>query len=69
MAQLLAGRLDKETGRPTGPRGKRIVRRHDLSEFTLSANSAVGLHLDGDFIGERDKVRFTAVPDAIRVVC
>jgi diacylglycerol kinase family enzyme len=69
MSQLLAGRIDKETGVAVGPHGKHIVRYHDLSEFTLSAKSPVGLQLDGDFIGQLDKVRFTAVPDAIRVLC
>lgn len=69
MSQLVVGRLDKETERPAGPHGKHVVRYHDLSEFTLGANSPVGLQLDGDFVGELDKVRFTAVPAAIRVVC
>jgi diacylglycerol kinase family enzyme len=69
MTQLLAGRLDKETERAIGPHGKHVVRLHDLSEFTLSAKLPAGLQLDGDFIGELDKVHFTAVADAIRVVC
>jgi diacylglycerol kinase family enzyme len=41
----------------------------DLSEFTVGAKLPAALQLDGDFIGELDKVRFTAVPEAIRVVC
>lgn len=69
LSQLYAGRTDKDTGAPLGPHGKHIVGLHDLSEFTLSANSPVGLQVDGDFIGQRGKVRFTAVPEAIRVVC
>ena len=47
----------------------RLCDFHDLSEFTLSASSPVGFQVDGDFIGERNKVRFTSVPAAIRVVC
>jgi diacylglycerol kinase family enzyme len=69
MAQLLLGRRDKETTEPVGPHGKQVVHFHDLSEFTLSATSPVGLQVDGDFIGERSKVRFTSVPAAIQVVC
>lgn len=69
MTQLLIGRLDKETALPVGPHGKQVVHFHDLSEFTLSASSPVSFQVDGDFIGERNKVRFTSVPAAIRVVC
>jgi diacylglycerol kinase family enzyme len=69
MTQLLMGRRDKETALPVGPHGKQVVHFHDLSEFTLSASSPVSFQVDGDFIGERNKVRFTSVPAAIRVVC
>jgi len=69
MTQLLMGRKEKGSDTPVGPHGKHVLRLHDLSEFTLSANSRIGFHVDGDFLGERDKVRFTAVSDAIRVVC
>jgi diacylglycerol kinase family enzyme len=67
--QLLVGRQSTETGLPIGPHGKHVLRLHDLSEFTLSAKSPAGIQVDGDYLGERDKVRFTAVPAAIRVVC
>ena len=69
MTQLLVGRRSKDTELPVGPHGKQVVHFHDLSEFTLSASSPVGFQVDGDFIGERNKVRFTSVPAAIRVVC
>jgi diacylglycerol kinase family enzyme len=67
--QLLAGRREKETQTVMGPHGKQVLRLHDLSEFTLSAKLPSGLQVDGDYLGERDEVRFTAVPNAIRVVC
>jgi diacylglycerol kinase family enzyme len=69
MVQLLAGRRSKETGLAIGPHGKHVIRLHDLSEFTLSAKLPAGLQVDGDYLGEQDEVRFSAVPDAIRVVC
>jgi diacylglycerol kinase family enzyme len=69
MAQLLLSRRDRATDEPFGPHGKQVVHLHDLSEFTLSATSPVSFQVDGDFLGERSKVRFTAVPEAIRVVC
>src|SRR5215475_2268294 len=69
MAQLLLGRWDRDVDAPVGPHGKQVVHFHDLSEFTLSATSPVALQVDGEFLGERDKVRFTSAPAAIRVVC
>ncbi len=69
MSQLLSGRKIKGSDLPVGPHGKHVLRLHDLSEFTLTAKSRIGFHVDGDFLGERDKVRFSAVPKAIRVVC
>jgi diacylglycerol kinase family enzyme len=69
MAQLLAGRVDKESGEKIGPHGKQVLRLHDLPEFTLRAKLSAGLQLDGEYLGEQDEVRFSAVQDAIRVVC
>jgi len=62
MAQLLL------RGR-RGPHGRRVLRRHDLDEFGLRANEPVAFQLDGDYLGAREKVRFTAVPSALRVFC
>ncbi len=56
-------------GRPAGPRGRRVLRLHDLAEFGLRANEPVAFQLDGDYLGAREKVRFTAVPSALRVFC
>ncbi|MDG4769267.1 diacylglycerol kinase family protein [Solwaraspora sp. WMMD792] len=60
LAQVAASRPD--------PRGRQLVRLHDLSEFTLSATQPQAFQLDGDYLGERLKVRFTAVREALRVV-
>jgi diacylglycerol kinase family enzyme len=50
------------------PRGRYQLRLHDALDLTLTADQPVGLQVDGDFVGQRRSVRFTAVPDALRVV-
>jgi len=51
------------------PHGRQMLTLHDLSEFTLRAARPLAFQLDGDYLGDRTKVTFTAVPDAIRVFC
>lgn len=60
-AQILTRRRD--------PRGRQMLRLHDLTEFTLRAARPLALQMDGDYVGERTKVAFSAVPDALRVFC
>lgn len=50
------------------PRGRATLARHDLAEFTLHADRPVAFQIDGEYVGEREQVRFLAVPNAIRVV-
>jgi diacylglycerol kinase family enzyme len=60
-SQLLRGR----------PRiaGKQVLALHDVYSFGLRAYRPLAFQLDGDYLGERGKVEFVAVPEAIRVVC
>jgi len=51
------------------PHGRQILTLHDMSEFALRAARPLAFQLDGDYLGDRTKVTFTAVPDAIRVFC
>lgn len=51
------------------PRGKQVARWHDLSEFTVTSTMPQAFQVDGDYLGEREKVRFAAVPEALRVIC
>ncbi|NLU76883.1 diacylglycerol kinase family lipid kinase [Micromonospora sp. HNM0581] len=51
------------------PRGRKILQLHDMPEFTLVAGRPQAFQLDGDYLGEREKVRFTSVPAALRVIC
>jgi diacylglycerol kinase family enzyme len=51
------------------PHGSQVVRLHDVPEFSLLADRPQAFQLDGDYLGEREKVRFTSVPGALRVIC
>ncbi|MFI2661157.1 diacylglycerol/lipid kinase family protein [Micromonospora carbonacea] len=51
------------------PRGRQVLQLHDLAEFTLVASRPQAFQLDGDYLGEREKVRFASVPAALRVIC
>ncbi|MEV0000728.1 diacylglycerol kinase family protein [Micromonospora sp. NPDC050980] len=55
--------------RQPDPHGKQVLRLHDLAEFTLVTTRPLPFQLDGDYLGEREKVRFTSVPAALRVIC
>ena len=41
---------------------------HDVAEFTLRASRPMALQLDGDWLGERESVRFRSVPNVLRVI-
>jgi diacylglycerol kinase family enzyme len=47
---------------------RRLLRVHDLTDFTLRADRPTALQVDGDWLGERESVRFRAVRDALPVV-
>ena len=49
-------------------RHRRLLRVHDVADFTLRAERPTNLQVDGDWIGERDSVRFRSVPDVLPVV-
>lgn len=53
---------------PSPLRSKRLLRLHDMAEFTLRASRPMALQLDGDWLGERESVRFRSVPDVLRVI-
>ena len=61
LRQMLAERADP-------PRGRGIIARHDLDGLTLRASRPVAFQIDGEYVGEREEVRFRAVPDALQVV-
>ena len=61
VTQLLSGHRK--------PHGPQVLQLHDVGEFSLVANRPQAFQLDGDYLGEREKVRFTSVPAALRVIC
>jgi len=61
-ANLLTGRLSSLHARHT-------LTLHDLSGFTLTAAHPMAFQVDGEYLGERTKVTFCAVPEALRVFC
>jgi diacylglycerol kinase family enzyme len=61
LRQMLSAR------RPGPPRGREIVSRHDLTALTVTADRPVAFQIDGEYVGEREQVRFRSVPDALRV--
>lgn len=50
------------------PRGKRVVLLHDLPACTLVADRPLAFQLDGDDLGDRQRVALTAVPNALQVI-
>ena len=61
IGQMLAGRA--------GPEGRHVVRLHDVPAVTVSSSRPQPFQLDGDYLGQRLKVQFVAVPKALRVLC
>ncbi len=51
------------------PHGRQVLKLHDQAEFTVVASRPQAFQLDGDYLGERQKVHFRSVPDALRVIC
>ncbi|HVF21378.1 MAG TPA: diacylglycerol kinase family protein [Mycobacteriales bacterium] len=49
-------------------KGRRLVARHNLDTFTVVSSRPIALQLDGDYVGERDRVTFTSEPGALTVV-
>jgi len=55
--------------RRPNPRGKHVLGLHDVDQFTLTAARPLAFQVDGDYVGERAKVTFEAIPAALRVFC
>ncbi|MDQ1705294.1 MAG: hypothetical protein QOF18_1660 [Frankiaceae bacterium] len=52
-----------------GISGRSTVVFEDLHQFRLVADRPMHLQVDGDYLGERESVRFESVPAALRVIC
>ncbi|MCG5221075.1 diacylglycerol kinase family protein [Streptosporangium soli] len=54
--------------RETLPSGRDLVQLHDEAEFTLTATRPAAFQLDGDYLGERERVTFRSIPNALQVL-
>lgn len=50
------------------PKSHSLIRFDDVPQIRIHASAPIGLQMDGDYIGLRTDVTFTAVPDALTVV-
>jgi diacylglycerol kinase family enzyme len=48
--------------------GRRIMTMHDQPSLTLRADRPVAFQIDGEYVGERELVSLSSVPEALRVV-
>ena len=60
LAQILA--------KDSRPKGKRVVLLHDLPELTLRAEVPLPFQLDGDDLGDRERLVLRSVPAALQVI-
>ena len=49
-------------------RGEHLIRDDDLAWLRVTSDTPVACQIDGDYVGLRDAMTFTAVPDALGVV-
>jgi len=61
--------LAQLASRAGDPHGKQVLQLHDQDEFTVISTRPQAFQLDGDYLGERQKVHFVSVPEALRVIC
>ncbi|HEY2551437.1 MAG TPA: diacylglycerol kinase family protein [Streptosporangiaceae bacterium] len=50
------------------PSGRRLVSLHDRAALTVRSDRPIALQVDGEYVGEEERVTFRAVPDALRVI-
>ncbi len=48
--------------------GRSILTLHDQPSVTLRADRPVAFQIDGEYVGERERVRLASVPSALRVL-
>lgn len=54
---------------PAGtPGGRHMLSLHDLAEFEFRASRPIAFQVDGEYVGERERVLFRSVPHALRVL-
>jgi diacylglycerol kinase family enzyme len=61
LRQMLAQRSEP-------PRARSVLARHDVPDLVLRADRPVAFQVDGEYMGEREQVRFRCLPHALRVL-
>lgn len=64
--QMLRSGPSPDGRAPRAPR--HVLTLHDQPEFTLRSVRPIALQVDGEYVGERERVDFRSVPDALRVM-
>ena len=52
----------------TPPGGPDVLTVAELTALTFSADRPIAFHIDGEYLGEVERVAFTFIPDALRVI-
>ncbi len=52
----------------SNPKSRNLFRIDDTPRVRIRSTTPIGLQMDGDYIGKRTDVEFTAVPDALTVI-
>jgi diacylglycerol kinase family enzyme len=66
VANLLVVRRMLATDAPI--KGKHLIREDDVAWVRITSAEPIACQVDGDFLGMRDDMTFTAVPEALAVV-
>ena len=66
MANLLL--LRRMLSKKANIKAKHLIREDNLPWVRITASAPVSCQVDGDFLGLRDEMNFTSVPDAVAVV-
>jgi diacylglycerol kinase family enzyme len=62
------GQMMCTPGRNRAPRGKHVITMHGLDSVTIRCTRPTAFHVDGEYLGETESVKFQFVPEALRVV-
>jgi diacylglycerol kinase family enzyme len=70
MATILSaiGQMMCTPDRNRAPRGRHVITANSLDSVTFACSRPIALHVDGEYLGETESVKFQFVPAALRVV-
>jgi diacylglycerol kinase family enzyme len=64
----MMGQMMRVSRRGRAPGGRHILAAAGLDSLTIRCSRPVAFHVDGEYLGETESVKFQFVPDALRVV-